>query len=114
MDGIAHLKIRWCESISDNSFPGSLAAKVVKDPNGFTLLLKVRAFHQEKNKEVVLFFNNPVDPTNSQWSGPREKPTAWGMERLGPGVWSLEPSLVIPGLLHAFITLVDVPEPPPW
>jgi hypothetical protein len=39
---------------------------------------------------------------------------AWGTERLGPGVWAITPSLNQPGALHAYIVLLDVPEPPPW
>lgn len=30
------------------------------------------------------------------------------------GVWALAPSLNIPGELHAFITLYNVPDPAPW
>jgi hypothetical protein len=45
--------------------------------------------------------------------GERELPVAWGMERLGPGVWTLDPSIIV-GDVHAFVTLVGVPEPAPW
>jgi len=38
----------------------------------------------------------------------------YGLSRLGPGVWKLSPSLWAPGALHAFIVLVDVPEPAPF
>lgn len=31
-----------------------------------------------------------------------------------PGVWALDPSLNIPGLVHVFVVLVGVPTPPPW
>lgn len=39
---------------------------------------------------------------------------AWGSERLGPGVWAITPSLNQAGVLHAYIVITDVPEPPPW
>lgn len=38
----------------------------------------------------------------------------WSLVRLGPGVWDVEPSVVVPGQFHGYITLVDVPEPAPW
>ena len=38
----------------------------------------------------------------------------WQLVRLGPGVWDISPSVVVQGQLHAFLTLVDVPEPAPW
>jgi hypothetical protein len=33
---------------------------------------------------------------------------------LGGGVWTLNPSLNIPGVLHAFVVLTGVPDPAPW
>ena len=38
----------------------------------------------------------------------------WHLIQLGPGVWEVSPSLLVPGQIHAFVTLVGVPEPPPW
>lgn len=38
----------------------------------------------------------------------------YGLARLGPGVWRLDPSLYVPGGLHAFIVLCDVPDPAPF
>ena len=40
--------------------------------------------------------------------------TKFGLEKLGPGVWRVEPSLWVPGQLHAFLILRDVPEPAPF
>jgi len=39
---------------------------------------------------------------------------AFGIEQIESGLWVLQPSLNIPGLIHAFITLYGVPEPAPW
>lgn len=39
---------------------------------------------------------------------------AFGAEKIVPGVWSLHPSFNVPGLIHAFVVLYDVPEPAPW
>jgi hypothetical protein len=39
---------------------------------------------------------------------------AFGAEQFAPGLWSLTPSLYLPGVLHAFVVLYDVPNPAPW
>lgn len=39
---------------------------------------------------------------------------AFGIEQICPGVWELTPSLNVPGLIHAFVTLYDVPQAAPW
>jgi hypothetical protein len=39
---------------------------------------------------------------------------AFGALRICPGVWALAPSLNVPGVMHYFVVLYDVPEPPPW
>lgn len=38
---------------------------------------------------------------------------AWGVERLGNGVWKVRPSIVADDL-HVILLLVDVPEPAPF
>jgi hypothetical protein len=38
----------------------------------------------------------------------------FGLTRVSDGVWAVEPSLHIPGVLHAFVVLYDVPKPAPW
>ncbi len=38
----------------------------------------------------------------------------YGAERITTGVWALSPSLNIPGVIHGFVTLYDVPRIPPW
>jgi hypothetical protein len=39
----------------------------------------------------------------------------WGLNRLGPGVWQVVPSVVEPSIgLHAYLVLCDVPEPAPF
>jgi hypothetical protein len=40
--------------------------------------------------------------------------TAFGIVKLGRGVWVLNPSLNIPGELHAYVILRNVPDPAPW
>ena len=38
----------------------------------------------------------------------------YGAERISAGVWALTPSLNIPGVIHGFVILYDVPSIPPW
>jgi len=60
-------------------------------------------------------------PLHVDRDGPVVAPAPGGLELMsfgavpvGAGVWLLEPSLNIPGQLHAFVVLVDVPAPAPW
>ena len=38
----------------------------------------------------------------------------FGVRPVSPGLWYLNPSLNLPGQIHAFIVLYDVPTPAPW
>jgi hypothetical protein len=40
--------------------------------------------------------------------------TAFAAVPVVKGVWFLEPSLHVLGLIHAFVVFYDVPEPAPW
>lgn len=39
---------------------------------------------------------------------------AYGLENIDNGLWALVPSLNVPGVIHAFVTIYDVPHPAPW
>lgn len=39
---------------------------------------------------------------------------AFHVRKISRGTWALAPSLNIPGELHAFVVLHDVPDPAPW
>lgn len=39
---------------------------------------------------------------------------AFGAEQISAGVWSLFPSLNVPGVVHGFVVLHGVPNPAPW
>ena len=82
--------------------------RVMAEPGGLVCLLRV------PTKKQMMLLSIPVreggsigDPTATYGM------IAWGMRRLGPGVWALNPSIRQTGL-HAFVILCDVPEPPPW
>ena len=38
----------------------------------------------------------------------------FGADSISCGVWALTPSLNIPGVIHGFVILYDVPTPAPW
>ncbi len=39
---------------------------------------------------------------------------SYGIELVTRGVWSVTPSFFVPGVIHAFISVYDVPDLPPW
>ena len=39
---------------------------------------------------------------------------SFGLQKIAPGVWSLQPSFHVPFLLHAFLMFHGVPDPAPW
>lgn len=40
--------------------------------------------------------------------------TAFGVKQICPGFWTLEPSLNMPGVIHAFVHVYGVPAIAPW
>lgn len=38
----------------------------------------------------------------------------WALQKLGPGVWDIGQSIFFAGQIHAFVTLIGVPDPAPW
>ena len=54
----------------------------------------------------VRFGEQVIDPTGVLVS--------FGVERIGPGVWAMTPSLNVAGLVHGFVVLYEVPEPAPF
>lgn len=43
-----------------------------------------------------------------------ERRDRWRLVKLAPGVWDVPVSVHVPGQMHAFMTLLEVPEPAPW
>ena len=92
----------------------------------------VEADHRPRRPEEFfeLFCYRDRDERYVLWLGPdlvvpvpiaREKVTsydgeveAYGVEPIAPGVWTLTPSLNLPGEIHGFVILYDVPSIPPW
>lgn len=59
-----------------------------------------------------------VPPLRVDVEGPafdeEERLRVFGIKSIVPGLWTLEPSLNLPGMFHAFIVIYDVPNPAPW
>lgn len=52
--------------------------------------------------------------TGRQGTIDQEGMPTYGAQPIAPGLWSLTPSLYIPGFVHAFVTLYNVPIKTPW
>jgi len=48
------------------------------------------------------------------WQGPHAELVSYGMQLVTAGVWAVDPSLNIEGMVHTFVVLYDVPDPAPW
>jgi hypothetical protein len=93
---VLDLILRWSRTI------GNAGTATV---NGSSLI-----FAAKNHRGVFVVLSTPVHFDGEPEEGP---PPRFVLFRLGPGVWKLAPS-VLTDVLHAYLTLVDVPEPPPW
>lgn len=98
----------WCESAEAAlaSPRGPHAAHVGRQPDGAWLLALAVQRHDEAQRRQRHFVDVAV--------GGVLRADRWSLVKLGPGVWDVSPSVVVPGQIHAFVTLVGVPEPAPW
>jgi hypothetical protein len=46
--------------------------------------------------------------------GSAEELDVFGLRRITSGLWQLFPSMNLPGLVHAWASIYNVPEPAPW
>ena len=91
-------------------------AQMVKHPvrSGFHLL----ANWDDQNYLMLNFGSDEWLPLPVDVDGPSAYEDgsieAYGLKKVCDGVWSITPSLNMPGLIHAFVTIYDVPKPAPW
>lgn len=94
--------LTWADTIGEQG-----RCKVVYTPEADTwsLLMGLRNHLNEKflHGVVVHFDGEPVAGTDPRFM----------LRKLGPGVWKLSPSILAPKI-HAYVTLIGVPEPAPW
>jgi hypothetical protein len=75
------------------------------------------SYSRLEGKLVLRFGPSAVIKVAVSIDGPQgdaEGVLAFGLFAVTPGLWSLRPSVNLPGLLHAFTVLYDVPVPAPW
>jgi hypothetical protein len=73
--------------------------------NETALLLKV-----DRAGDIAL----PIDSEGPRASEETGELEAFGLNQIAPGFWALSPSLNLPGVLHCFVLIFDVPVPAPW
>ncbi len=98
----------WSNTLLVDPRPHVLLCSVQPEKGGFVCLLRIPAKPQTLLLSVPVREGTPIGDATSPHGM-----IAWGMRRLGPGVWALSPSIKQTGL-HAFVILCNVPEPPPW
>jgi len=112
---VAHLTPAWTEEIVGSSI--AAAAKIVEDltaPAGKKEWTMVLGLVDGDGKQHLFSFPcRSGDPEPFGWK-PGMTLSRWGLRRLGPGVWTLSPSVHVHGDLHAYVTVVGVPEPAPF
>jgi hypothetical protein len=87
------------------------AQSVVNDPRGIAGICSECGCTQD----------DPCDPPCSWANDARtvcstcaQVLAAFGIIEIVPGLWHLTPSLNLPGVLHMFVVVYDVPSPAPW
>ena len=99
----AHL--HWKGSVGDvlGSPAGSAVGHVSRQPDGaWQLAFAVQRGPKKRQRHFV-----SVDPDAT-------RKDRWHLQKLGPGVWDVTPSIFFEGQFHGFVTLIGVPEPAPW
>ena len=71
-----------------------------------------------ENNELVLWLGPdlivPIEVSDKGALFDQGELRAFGASAITTGLWALTPSLNLPGVIHGFITLYDVPSIPPW
>ncbi len=93
---ILHLVLRWAPTI------GKAGTATVRD-SGLT-------FAAKNHRGEFVMMSSPIHFDGEPQDGP---PPRFVLVRLGATVWTLVPSVLAQNL-HAYITVIDVPDPPPW
>jgi hypothetical protein len=111
---VAHLTPSWTETPMVDVRP--LVAKVQTHAGGgLEVVMKVAAKTRigGEGRQIIVPFTVrvgaslkvvPDDPDDNRM-------VAWGLRQLGATVWTVEPSIITPWGMHAFVTIIDVPDP---
>jgi hypothetical protein len=110
---VMHLIAQWTDRVIGSPASPSASqplARIVDE--GKTLLMGL--IDQESRQHIFSFpcrVGPPLPPTYRKQG---DKIESWGLQRLGPGVWNVEPSILIDNIFYAFVTIIGVPEPAPF
>lgn len=103
---VCQLFVRWCDDLEryvarlEGAADGELACGLA---GGRPTLVLGPAFH---------LLPLPIQKGAPELEG--GDLVMFGAKLITRGVWALAPSLNVPGLIHGFVILYDVPEPAPW
>ena len=105
---VRHLIAQWTDKIMGS--PISPSAAIVDD--GKTLLIGLL---DQDSRQHLFSFPCQVGPhLPDTYRKQGDKIESWGLRQLGPGVWNVEPSILVDNSFHAFVTIIGVPEPAPF
>lgn len=114
---VAHITPVWTETpmVDPRPCTAKVQARSVEAGGGLEVLIGIQAKESGKTKRIIIPFAVRVG-TPVKASPDASDPTmlCWGLRRLGPSVWTVEPSVVTPFGFHAFVTICEVPEPAPF
>lgn len=101
---VLRVHLHWLHSVPEvMTSAGPPVGHVGRDQDGaWQLVFAVQRLPTRRQRHFV-----SVDPD-------RVRPNRWWMLKLGPGVWDIPQSIFFEGQIHAFVTLVGVPDPAPW
>lgn len=111
-EGVCHLPMPWSDTpiVDTRDYVAKVQPRSAHAGGGLELLL---VFTSDQNRRIPFGFSIAEGALIYDGDPKLGKMVRWGLRKLGPTVWMVEPSIVIPGL-HAFVTLTGVPEPAPW
>jgi hypothetical protein len=109
------------------------AAQELGDPSAAVALMFARFLprlpERVYNDEVVAIYKDealglsfehgrfemlPIDTDGPLYDEELQRLVAFGMRKVRDGLWHLTPSLNMPGVIHAFVCIYDVPIHAPW